>query len=212
MTEKRFFSSDDLTVAVNVLSSSPLEDGTWAVITDATLFHPQGGGQAGDKGRLGAANVLKTVFNEAGDIVHITDADVAVGPAEEAVDAASRLLNSRLHTAGHLIAEAGAGFGWHAYKGDHRAGESRVVFKAPEGVTTAPQPADWQPALDKLIAAALPRRVTVENGSRSVTWGDLPATHCGGTHVKDTSMVSACRLTKMKLKKCELSVSYTLDN
>ena len=38
MTEKRFFTSDDLTAAVNVLSSSPLDDGTWAVITDATLF------------------------------------------------------------------------------------------------------------------------------------------------------------------------------
>lgn len=42
-----------------MLSCAPAEAGAYAVELDATLFHPQGGGQPSDVGTLGGVAVLQ---------------------------------------------------------------------------------------------------------------------------------------------------------
>lgn len=51
MTERRYYYSDDVQGQAQVLSCAPAEAGAYAVELDATLFHPQGGGQPSDVGR-----------------------------------------------------------------------------------------------------------------------------------------------------------------
>ncbi len=50
MTERRYYYSDDVQGQAQVLSCTPAEAGAYAIELDATLFHPQGGGQPSDVG------------------------------------------------------------------------------------------------------------------------------------------------------------------
>ena len=59
MTERRYYYSDDVQGQAQVLSCAPAEAGAYAVELDATLFHPQGGGQPSDVGTLGGVAVLR---------------------------------------------------------------------------------------------------------------------------------------------------------
>ncbi len=58
MTERRYYYSDDVQAEAQVLSCAPAEAGAAAEL-DATLFHPQGGGQPSDVGTLGGVAVLR---------------------------------------------------------------------------------------------------------------------------------------------------------
>ncbi|KAF1055991.1 MAG: hypothetical protein GAK41_00218 [Burkholderia gladioli] len=121
-----------------------------------------------------------------------------------------RAFHARLHSVGHLIAYAGAGFGWRAVKWHHWPGEARVVF---ERDATAPAPRELDaPALEAavgaLVTAALPRVLSERDGMRMLAYGALEASPCGGTHVTDTSVVGAVTILKIKEKKGQLTVNY----
>lgn len=59
MTERRYYYSDELQGQAQVLSCAPAEAGAYAVELDATLFHPQGGGQPSDVGTLDNVAVVR---------------------------------------------------------------------------------------------------------------------------------------------------------
>src|SRR5450830_228627 len=105
MTERLFFTHDHLTAELEVLSCTAHEE-QFAVTLQSTIFHPQGGGQPFDTGWLGDARVLR-VTQEADRVVHYLDQPVAPGPINARVDAQRRALHTRLHSAGHLIGNAG---------------------------------------------------------------------------------------------------------
>jgi Ser-tRNA(Ala) deacylase AlaX len=80
------------------------------VVTDATIFHPQGGGQPSDVGTMRLAspsagwfNVLAVRKTEHAQILHLgVFSDVPFGVGEvtiQAIDEEARLLHSRFHTA-----------------------------------------------------------------------------------------------------------------
>ena len=208
MTELCFFSSDALSLTTEVLSCSALPDGQFRVILAATLFHPQGGGQPSDQGHIGSATLLLAI-REDQQIVHITDQAVALGPVTLTVNGAVRQLHSRYHSAGHLIAYAGEQSGWQAVKGNHRPGEGRIVFRAADNARPV-SAEDISLRVAEIIAADLPLQTSEYQGRRRVSWGSLPATECGGTHVASTGATGEVVVSKVKLKKDELSVSYLL--
>ncbi|WAH61548.1 hypothetical protein LZ023_37700 (plasmid) [Pseudomonas silvicola] len=80
MTERAYYFSDLLEMDTEVLRCEVQEDGQFRVQLAATLFHPQGGGQPADKGTIGDANVLQLIQDE-GELIHITDREVALGCA-----------------------------------------------------------------------------------------------------------------------------------
>lgn len=208
MTERSYYHSDALEMDACVISCNREEDGRYRVILSATLFHPQGGGQPSDRGTIGNVNMLHAA-QEAGEVVHFTDGPLDAGPVHLRVDAALRHLHTRYHSAGHLIAVVGEKYGWNGNKGNHRPGEGRVVFEPLD--QTQPITADSLAAgTAALVAQNLPRRQTEEAGRRKVTWGELPAYACGGTHVLSTLDVGEIRITKVKEKKAQLSVQYEL--
>lgn len=88
------------------------------VVTSATIFHPQGGGQPSDTGTITSTSNTFTVSAARHDAVH--DGQVlhlgsfsfpsnTFQPGErvtQSIDAEKRLLYSRFHTAGHVLGSA----------------------------------------------------------------------------------------------------------
>mgnify|MGYP006135024893 CR=1 FL=1 len=116
------------------------------VITDATIFHPQGGGQPSDTGKMAQGgvefNVTKVVKGglfEDNEIWHFGKfsnggtSEFKVGePVDQVVDEKSRRRNAAVHSAGHLLDQAMrlAGKGsMVGTKGYHFPAGSYVEFK-----------------------------------------------------------------------------------
>ncbi|KAH6652780.1 Threonyl/alanyl tRNA synthetase [Truncatella angustata] len=93
------------------------------VITDSTIFHPQGGGQPSDVGCMtGAGGAVRfdvqmvrtsAAASSPGQVLHFgrfaagsPSAFEAGDEVEQAIDAERRLLYSRYHTAGHVLGAA----------------------------------------------------------------------------------------------------------
>ena len=101
-----------LTSNATVLAVEPLDGGQgWAVVLDQTIFHPQGGGQPADVGTLegetGAPFAVSMVRKGPTGVVRHEGASAppfAAGSRVRcAVSEPARLLNARVHSAGHLI-------------------------------------------------------------------------------------------------------------
>ncbi|EBO6447664.1 alanyl-tRNA editing protein [Salmonella enterica] len=208
MTEKLYYTSDDLELDTRVLSCTPEADGRFRVILASTLFHPQGGGQPSDRGMTGSVNMLQAIQDGA-EVIHFTDTAVETGPVHIQIDGSLRRLHTRYHSAGHLIACAGEKYGWYGYKGNHRPGEGRIVFQ-PVNLTSPVTAEDFTAEVAELVARDLALIFSDEGGKRMVTRGSLPVYACGGTHVRSTGEVGHVVITRVKEKKGELSVQYEL--
>ena len=211
MTEALYLASDDLECTARVLSCGETQEGLWAVVCDRTVFHPQGGGQPSDIGRINEV-VVRKVIHTPEAIIHLCEAPLE-GEVSMAVDGKTRRLHSRLHSAGHIIGFVGDEYGWHATKGNHFPGESRVVFEPqnPEAIQLT-EAEVLQSEVNALISKKLERRMTEIDGLRYVTWGDLRAYPCGGTHVANTEEIGKVKISKIKMKKGQISVSYSLES
>ena len=210
MTEAIFLLDDRTTDTAQVLSCDRTEDGLWAVSLDRTIFHPQGGGQPSDRGTVDTVELKKALHTPDG-IVHLLVAPVQ-GTVELSLDSDLRKLHSRLHSAGHIIGLVGDRLGWHATGGNHFPGESRVVFK-PDSLDAIAlmDPCEFESEVNRLISLNLDRVISINDGFRTITWGRWQAYPCGGTHVANTSEIGRVRITKIKTKKGQITVSYEVD-
>lgn len=208
MTQRLFFTHDHLVADVDVLECTPVEQ-QFAVVLQSTIFHPQGGGQPFDTGWLGQSTVLKVV-QEAERIVHYVDQPVALGPVQARVDGQRRTLHTRLHSAGHLIGNAGETLGWMPIKAHHWPGEGKISFIRGESAQDMQADA-LQEQVNQWIGADLPRHMTLDGNTREVGFGDLPAYACGGTHVQTLAQVGQVTILGLSEKKGTLSVRYSLD-
>jgi alanyl-tRNA synthetase len=207
MSKRLYFESDSL-VGIACVSTCALVDGKFEVILDETLFHPQGGGQASDIGTIGEIEVTHVAIR-GGQLIHFTVNEVSVGPMKMIIDEPTRKLNSRLHSAGHLIGFVGERYGWHPTKAHHWPNEAKVVFKK-STETKVPSEIDFCSEVNKLIASNLDRKITNEAGVRRVSWGELPSYPCGGTHVASLSVIESVEGLAIKIKKDEISVHYSI--
>ena len=146
------------------------------VMLDASVFHPQGGGQPSDAGALTRASdgavfeVAKAVVGKGGaDVAHIgAGARLQVGDAvTAAIDGERRKLHSVLHSAGHAVDVALASVGARDGQDDVAALVPTKGYHFPDGpkVTYAgvlaperrlPLVGALQAALDALVAADIP--------------------------------------------------------
>ena len=208
MTERLFFTHDHLTAELEVLSCTPHED-QFAVILQSTIFHPQGGGQPFDTGWLGQSSVLR-VIQEGDRVVHYVDRPLAPGSITARVDEQRRALHTRLHSAGHLIGNVGETLGWMPIKAHHWPGEGKITFI--RGETAQVMEAETiQQRVDQWIAADYPRHMNLEDGTREVGFGELPAYACGGTHVQTLGELGQVTILALSEKKGALSVRYSLN-
>jgi alanyl-tRNA synthetase len=177
-----------------------------------TVFHPQGGGQRADGGAIGGQPVLDVRHAEGGEVDHVVSSfdGLAVGATVQLrVDAAKRKLHARLHSAGHLIADAGAMVAPQIVgkAGHHWPREARVEFDG--AVDDIPAfTAALSAKLGELVAQNLPLAVLGDPSSvrRVKICGDeVP---CGGTHVAALGEIGPIAIRRVQAKGGMLRVSY----
>src|SRR3989338_1720869 len=162
---------------------------------DQTIFYPQGGGQLSDIGTINDVPVdyVHRVNSGVRDIFQITHCfekpiDFAVGSKVVLkVDAANRLLNSRWHTAahviGHIIETTFAQF--KPFGGECFPGQAHMKFRSE--VDQFPSIGEVQDAVKEGYARLLqenpPIRICSESMTRELVIGKFTPVGCGGTHV-----------------------------
>jgi misacylated tRNA(Ala) deacylase len=202
--------------------------GEAGVRLDRTVFYPQGGGQAGDTGRLQRADGASLAITdtrkgaEPGQILHLVapGTDLSGWAAGQAVvasiDAGRRDAHRRFHTATHLLCALVP----HPVDGcSITAGSARLDFHM-----TDPLDKDMLTAgIARLVAAAHPvttrwitdadldanpglvRSMSVQppRGSGRVRLVEVQGVDlqpCGGTHVSNTAEIGAVVVTKIEKK------------
>ncbi|KAH9842257.1 ThrRS/AlaRS common domain-containing protein [Teratosphaeria destructans] len=102
----------------NKAAFKQLNEDDHVVVTDQTIFHPQGGGQPSDTGTMKTHSSTFTVTAvrmdamSAGQVLHLGTFHPGHPPftasetVEQAIDVEKRRLYSRLHTAGHVLGAA----------------------------------------------------------------------------------------------------------
>ncbi|KAE8769555.1 alanyl-tRNA synthetase [Hordeum vulgare] len=226
-----------------VLSVHQEEGGRRAVVLDATIFHPQGGGQPADTGVIVSAArfLVEDVRVKDGVVFHygrFEDADgeeLSQGQSVSMeIDADRRKLNSRLHSAGHLLDSCMTNLGLHMEpgKGYHFPDGPFVEYK---GVVPTDQLQDTKIQLEKeaneliskgakvlvsvfpyeeaakLCGGALPSYISEDSTPRIVKFGDCPGCPCGGTHVADITDIGNLKVTNIRVKKGVTKVSYSIS-
>lgn len=200
-----------------------------AVILDATVFYPLGGGQAGDAGeiRLAGGEVLRVVDTrkgEGGEIRHLVDpsqaallATLAPGqPVQAGIDWERRFAHMRFHTATHLLCalvpqpvdgcSITAGYArldFHMNepldKEALTAGLARLVAEA------RPVTLRWITDAELDANPGLVRSMSVQppRGSGRVRLVEIEGVDlqpCGGTHVTNTADIGTVVVTKIEKK------------
>eukprot|EP00438_Fugacium_kawagutii_P010897 Skav211508 [mRNA] locus=scaffold352:49677:53305:- [translate_table: standard] len=210
-------------------------DDLLAVELDQTVFHPQGGGQPSDTGKLmadGLPDLQEGVIrhdckaNSADDLEKwLKRKERSKGRAESLhvrcqVDEAKRRLNARLHSAGHLLDVAiyALGFRWQAGKGYHfEEGPYVEYIPTQEGRQLDMKDAkakglamdEISAKMKELISKSIVTDVSFVEGMRTVSM-DGVSCGCGGTHVESSQEIGAVNIKKIQSKQGNIRVSYAL--
>ena len=186
-----------------------------AIRTAQTWFHPQGGGQKPDRGQIGPAAVVHVAHNGS-EVDHFVN---DIGSLKEGdtyrfqVDRAWRALNSRYHSAGHLLASVVEARckSLRAVSGHQWPGEARVEFEGSwEDLSELSQLAQHE--VDDAINQDLPVVIIGDpHSDRAIRIGDYQPIPCGGTHVARTSQIGAVRVEGVKRKSGRIRLSYKTE-
>jgi Ser-tRNA(Ala) deacylase AlaX len=225
------------------------------VETKETIFYPQGGGQPYDTGFMsvvGSSGVEKFVVEAVrnspdGRALHFgtwtdnsTSQPLMAGDMiEQHIDGARRELNSRSHTAGHVVSlavrrmvEQGADLDVIDQKASHIPGACYVEFK---GLIDGKFKDAIQSQTSEFVKQALPvklywytpeelvgkKDVIISDGMPVISGHDgtvrvvdiegAGAYPCGGTHTPDTCACGEIVITRIKRQKGFSKVSYTVS-
>lgn len=236
-----------------LLSSFLDDDYRWALVLDSTIFHPQGGGQPCDVGIISAIHsspdsprfkfIVEDVRSKNGIVFHYGFFEISEpinvelgGPVSLTIDESRRKLNSRLHSAGHLldVCMRNVGLGhlepgkaYHfpdgpyvEYKGS--VPQSELQSKQTEleqeanncisrGGTISATILPYDEAC-KLCGGCLPDYISKESTPRIVKIGDNPGCPCGGTHVYDISEILSITVSQLRTKKGLTKVFYNVGS
>ncbi|EMX9851394.1 alanyl-tRNA editing protein [Klebsiella michiganensis] len=209
MIERLYYTSDAAECLAQVVNCLREADGRYAIELDRTLFHPQGGGQPADRGWI-AGLAVEGVVSRGDSVAHIVSQPLPAGEVTIRIDPESRRLHARLHSAGHVLAQAGELSGWQPIKGHHWPGESRIIF-APGAHGGLPEASALLEKVEAWQADNLPRQLTFADGLRKVGFGDMQSYPCGGTHVASLSELGKVVISQVKMKKGQIIVSYAVE-
>jgi alanyl-tRNA synthetase len=222
MTVRLYLDSGALTGEARVVEITPGDASM--VRLNQTLFHPRGGGQPADRGALiladnsGSTLPVSDVRNaDDGAVDHVIAGRAPLQRGDRVlmqVDADSRRLHARLHSAGHLVALAAERIesGLRSISGHHWPGEARVEF---EGLVANTE--DFEAALlstlEVMRAGNLPIRASLDDsGRRSIAIDPTVPVPCGGTHVAATGAIGRIYIRKIKSKGSRVRISYDIES
>jgi Ser-tRNA(Ala) deacylase AlaX len=199
------------------------------LILDETIFYPQGGGQPSDTGfifnndKTAIFEVEKTLFNPDGLVWHIgnfTQGKIQIG--DEIIleiDEQKRRLNSKNHTAGHLIdwaieslnLDLKANKGFHFPQGAYVEYQGEIDDKE-ELIKKIEKKANKiiseNPKIEFVFEnsqheSGKPMRIMKVEGYQNCP--------CGGTHVKEVSEIGKIKIRKIQAKKGLVKISYQVE-
>ena len=211
MTQKLYYENQYIKdFTANVISCTEGKKG-FEVVLDKTAFFPEGGGQPGDTGFIGSAQVVDTI--ESGDdVVHICSEAVALGEAECRLDFEKRFANMQQHTGEHIfsgILHSLSGFdnvGFHM--GEHSI---TVDFS---GVVSAEMLAEAERLSNEAVYKNIPvealypsdeelenydyrSKKEIKGQVRLTKIGDIDLCACCGTHVAFTGEVGIIKVSSV---------------
>ncbi len=181
----------------------------WEVTLDATVFYPEGGGQACDLGYLGSARVLDVREGEDG-IIHLCDAPLAVGEILEGrIDYSRRFDLMQQHTGEHILSGI-----LHRRYGLHNVGfhmGSDTVTVDFDGLIPAPELPDielevnraiwqnlevkcWIPTPEELPGVVYRSKRALPWPVRIVQVPGFDSCACCGIHVKHTGQIGLVKI------------------
>jgi alanyl-tRNA synthetase len=213
MTRKLYFTTPAFTGMATLLEIGRDEERPY-VILDATLFHPQGGGQKADRGTIGGVPVVHVAHAEQGIVKHYVASAEQLHVGDEVelqLDGHWRSQNSRLHSSGHLIAVVMEEIvpTLTGVAGHHWPGEARVDFEGAYRGELERLARNLGDAVAHAARADLPIISASESHApRMVRIGSYPAQACGGTHVARLGEIHGIRIKSLKSKAEKLRVSY----
>jgi alanyl-tRNA synthetase len=208
------------------------------LVFNQSLFYPQGGGQPADQGKIITANTCYEVFdvrNVDGEIRHyIIGNSTPIHPVDAVtieIDKERRVLNSKYHTAGHLIAAVVEKENpeLKAIKGHQFPGEAYVEFGG-----TVSDADNFMAQISSRVSECIASRTTVKTEELSsddaaIIAQDLPyelpknkslrvchiegffPVPCGGTHVNTLEDIASLIIKKCKNKKGKAKIYYEVE-
>ncbi|HEY2810232.1 MAG TPA: alanine--tRNA ligase-related protein [Rhabdochlamydiaceae bacterium] len=197
------------------------------VLLDETIFHPKGGGQPSDQGTINGVQVVHVAKElldkdriDFFEILHCFDEHQELSfkegdEVELIVDGLKRNLFSRMHTAGHLIAEITHELfsEFEAFHGNHEPENGYVRFKIHNKEVGNPEEIRQkiQHALTFKLQEDTPVYINkLSSGIRSIKIKQIMP--CGGTHVDSLKEIGQVEITGISINKKEgiLTVKYRL--
>lgn len=220
-----------------VVQAAVETDGRWSLTLDRTIFYPQGGGQPFDTGTIrsesGALTVEEVRWSDDGPR-HIGSMSGSLSSGDKVhllVDRDRRELNTRLHSAGHVVDMAvdRLGFGWVPGKGYHFPQGPYVEYLG----TTELDREELRGRIERETAAILgenlpthvrfvdpqdlrrycrtvPEIALTEEQARVILYGDFGVA-CGGTHVARLAEIGSITVRKIKSRGESIRVSYAVE-
>jgi len=218
------------------------EDGSIDIRLDQTCFYPRGGGQDWDTGTIKSSDgsavfeVREVRLDENGTVHHIgayVSGEYRMGDKVTcAVDSGRRGINTRLHSAGHVVdlAVDRLGLGWTPGKGAHYPHMSFVEY---DGQVEPEQAEEIRQKIETIanevvakgsqnqirfmpvsemhtVCRHVPPNIPTNKPARVVIYDGTFGVPCGGTHVRNTQVIGHVTITKFKTRKGLTKVSYAV--
>ena len=190
------------------------------IILEETIFYPQGGGQEADKGYILQGELKMKVtdvkkYNE--EVLHfIEELPNKIDISKEVnleINKENRLLNARLHTAGHLIASILETKTHLIVNKGHQYQSGSYVECLGEITELNSKLDEIQLTIDQNINDDL--KVITHNepntNLRFIEIQNYTPVGCGGTHVKSLREIGELKIIKIKNKKGKIRVSYSIS-
>lgn len=204
-------------------------EGRPTVVLDQTAFYPESGGQGGDWGTIGPAEVFDTQVDDHGVIHHIVDPskvdELALGAEVTAqLDVARRRDHMAQHTGQHMLSSAA----WRLFEAktvSSRLGQNDNTVDidirglSPEQIARLEEVVNAKidedlavetffPSPQELEDLPLRRSVKVDENVRVVAIGDFDMVPCGGTHAARTSQVGLLKILAAESYKKKIRITF----
>lgn len=235
-TQLQFLSDSFQFEAEATVSGSGEDDDGPYVVTNQSIFYPGGGGQEPDKGvivnNIGYSFPVLKAKRRNAELRHYLSTNLPVDSSiRMKIDRDYRLQNTRLHTAGHLLASiVYEKLGWplQPVKGFHYQKGAYVEFEPEKEMSEIPELELHQAIMDDIAAnlsvstavappeAIYNEAVFVPEGFslplgqelRLVTIDGYKAVPCGGTHLHHTGEIGNFSIKHIRHKKGRIRISY----
>lgn len=235
MTELIYLNNQRLLQCSAVVTNIGSDDKSFYIVLEKTVMYPQGGGQPADHGQIVISDqifIINDVRSINGEVKHYTNSNtgnLSIGlEARVAVDEDRRMLNTKYHTAGHLISHIVENIypNLKAVKGHQFPNEAYVEFIGTESINineinhqiqflidsggiVETKELDFEK--DHHVLANLPYELPENKKLRICKIVDYSPVPCGGTHVDNLAMLGKTVVTKAKSKNGRTKVSYSLS-